>query len=149
MNSDPPFRLRQLDHVVIRTIQMETMVGFYLGLGCTIAREVPDLGLMQLHAGSSVIDLVDVDGPIGQRGGAAPGREARNMDHFALAIDSFDRTALHAHFDRLGVDYHDPPVDLFGAEGIGPGLYVTDPDGNTIELKGPPNRSSASGGGVA
>ncbi len=26
----------------------------------------------------------------------------------------------------------------YGAEGSGPSLYIHDPDGNTVELKGPP-----------
>ncbi len=61
------------------------------------------------------------------------------MDHFALTIEPFDRDMLHAYFDAAGVDWVDPPVDLFGAQGVGPALYVKDPDGNTVELKGPPN----------
>jgi len=26
----------------------------------------------------------------------------------------------------------------YGAEGQGPSIYIQDPDGNTVELKGPP-----------
>lgn len=143
MADQPPFNIRQLDHVVIRTEHPDEMLAFYLGLGCTMARDVTELGLRQLWAGSSVIDLVDVAGFIGQRGGSAPGEEARNMDHFALAVEPFDLDALHAHFDKLGVSYVDPPFSLFGAEGYGPALYVTDPDGNTVELKGPPSEEQA------
>lgn len=139
MADQPPFTIRQLDHVVIRTERPDEMLAFYLGLGCTIARDVADLGLRQLWAGSSVIDLVDVAGFLGQRGGPAPREEARNMDHFALAIEPFDLDELHAHFDAVGVSYVDSPFSLFGAEGFGPGIYVTDPDGNTVELKGPPS----------
>ena len=138
MTTRPPFVIRHLDHVVLRTEQPDVLLAFYLELGCTVAREVDDLGLRQLRAGSSVIDLVDVAGFLGQLGGAAPGAEARNMDHFALAIEPFDLDILHAHFTSIGVDYIDPPVELFGAEGIGPAIYVKDPDGNTVELKGPP-----------
>ncbi len=139
MSPPPPFTIRELDHVMLRTNRPDAMLEFYLGFGCTTAREVPDLGLCQLHAGSSVIDLIDVAGFLGQMGGAAPGPEARNMDHFALAIEPFALDTLHEHFDSIGVDYIDPPVELFGAEGIGPAIYIKDPDGNTVELKGPPN----------
>ena len=139
MTDSAPFRIGNLDHVVIRTAQPDALLDFYLALGCTVAREVPDLGLQQLWAGSSVIDLVDADGLLGQMGGPAPGPEGRNMDHFALRIEPFDRDVLHAHFDAAGIEWADPPVDLFGAEGVGPALYVKDPDGNTVELKGPPN----------
>lgn len=139
MTKAPPFTIRQIDHVVLRTAKPDAMLNFYLGLGCTIARRVDDLGLRQLRAGASIIDLVDVAGVLGQTGGAPPGPDARNMDHFAIAVEPFDRHLLHAHFDSIGVEYIDPPVELFGAEGIGPALYVKDPDGNTVELKGPPS----------
>ncbi len=134
----PPFTLRHIDHVVLRTAQPDAMQAFYQGLGCTVARLRDDLGLRQLQAGGSIIDLIDVDGPLGRRGGPAPGQQARNLDHFALAIDPFDRDALHAHLDGLGARWIDPEGDLFGAEGLGPALYAIDPDGNTVELKGPP-----------
>lgn len=138
MSGRPPFAIRQLDHVVLRTNQPDSMLAFYLDLGCIVARELNDLGLRQLRAGSSLIDLIDVQGFLGQAGGSAPGVEARNMDHFALAIEPFDFDALHAHFDSLGVECIDPPVGVFGAEGFGPAVYVRDPDHNTVELKGPP-----------
>ena len=70
MSAPPPFVIRQLDHVVLRTDQPDSMLAFHLGLGCTVAREVHDLGLRQLRAGHSVIDLIDVAGFLGQSGGA-------------------------------------------------------------------------------
>ena len=139
MSTPPPFAIRQLDHIVLRTNKPDSMLAFYLDLGCVTAREVNDLGLRQLRAGSSIIDLVDVAGFLGQMGGEAPGAEARNMDHFALTIEPFDLDTLHAHFNSIGVQYIDSPVELFGAEGIGPAIYIKDPDGNTVELKGPPS----------
>ena len=27
----------------------------------------------------------------------------------------------------------------YGAEGHGPSMYIRDPDGNTVEIKGPPS----------
>ena len=74
-----------LDHVVLRVADVERALAFYCGvLGCTEERRVDALGLIQLRAGAHLIDLVDVDGPLGRAGGAAPGESARNVDHFAL-----------------------------------------------------------------
>lgn len=136
--SEAPFTIRRVDHVVLRTERIAAMEDFYLALGCTVARRRPDLGLQQLQAGHSVIDLIDVDGPLGRRGGPAPGAEGHNLDHFALAVEPFDQAAIAAHLDAIGASWADPGNDLFGAEGLGPAIYAKDPDGNTVELKGPP-----------
>lgn len=135
--AEPPFTIRHVDHVVLRTAKPDAMQSFYLALGCTVARLRPDLGLRQLQAGASIIDLIDIDGPLGKRGGPAPGAEGRNLDHFALAIDPFDLDGIVRHLDAIGAKWTDPGSDLFGAEGVGPALYVDDPDGNVVELKGP------------
>lgn len=130
----PPFTLQRIDHVVLRVADLERALAFYVGLlGCSPERRRPDLGLVHLRAGASMIDLVTLDGPLGRAGGAGPGAEGRNLDHVALRIDPFDAEALRAH---LGLP--DAPVQQnFGAEGTGPSLYLQDPDGNTVELKGP------------
>lgn len=133
----PPFTLVGLDHVVLRTAQVEALVRFYRALGCEVVRAVPEIGLTQLRAGRSMIDLVDVDGVLGSRGGAAPGDEGRNLDHLALRVEPFDRDAIARLAARLGTDAVDPGGPLLGAEGFGPAVYLTDPDGNTVELKGP------------
>lgn len=135
--SQSPFTIRRVDHVVLRTEHPEEMQAFYLAIGCTVARIRDDLGLVQLQAGHSIIDLVDVAGPLGRKGGPAPGPDGRNLDHFALAVDPFDHDIITGHLDTIGAAWVDPG-DLFGAEGVGPAIYVTDPDGNTVELKGPP-----------
>lgn len=136
--TDAPYTIRHVDHVVLRTSRVDAMQAFYLAIGCTVARLRDDLGLRQLQAGASIVDLIDVDGPLGRKGGPAPGQEARNLDHFAISIDPFDIEAITDHLDAIGAPWTDPGADLFGAEGLGPALYVRDPDGNTVELKGPP-----------
>ncbi|MBL8671880.1 MAG: VOC family protein, partial [Alphaproteobacteria bacterium] len=74
MAEAPSFALLGLDHVVVRARDIERLIAFYRdGLGCTVERRRPDLGLVHLRAGRSFIDLVDVAGPIGRKGGAAPG----------------------------------------------------------------------------
>ena len=132
------FAIQGIDHVVIRAIDLERMIAFYGEvLGCAVDKCVDRLGLVHLRAGSALIDLVSVDGELGRRGGAAPGRDAHNMDHLCLRIDRFDPVELTAHLQRHGVDVRGIG-ERYGAEGDGDSLYLDDPEGNTIELKGPP-----------
>ena len=132
------FRILCIDHVVLRVTSLPVMQAFYCGvLGCTVEREEPDLGLTQLRAGSSLIDLVPVDGPLGIKGGAAPGIEGRNLDHVCLAIAPFDAGQIQQHLQAHGVPFGEVQ-SRFGAGGQGPSIYVSDPQGNTVELKGPP-----------
>ncbi|HUH84138.1 MAG TPA: VOC family protein [Stellaceae bacterium] len=132
------FRLLALDHVVLRVADLARARAFYCDvLGCNFEKWQENLGLLQLRAGSSLIDLVTLDGPLGRAGGAAPGREGRNVDHFCLRIQPFDEAALRAHLAAYGVAAGEV-VERYGAEGTGPSLYLRDPDGNTVELKGPP-----------
>jgi len=132
-----------IDHLVLRTANVPRLTRFYVDvLGCTLEREQPAIGLTQLRAGSALIDLVSLDGPIGRSGGAGPGAEGRNLDHFCLRIDTFDAEAIFAHLRIHQVD-SGPVEQRYGAEGMGPSIYVTDPDGNTVELKGPPDAGSA------
>ncbi|MFZ9195677.1 MAG: VOC family protein [Burkholderiales bacterium] len=137
------FSILGLDHVVLRTANVPRMVRFYCEvLGCTVEKERSDIGLTQLRAGNSLIDLVAVDGAIGRKGGAAPGTEGRNMDHLCLRIEPFDPGALTTHLIQHGV----VPGEIkprYGADGTGPSLYLSDPEGNTVELKGPPDSRPA------
>ena len=81
----PMLAIRDIDHLVLRVRDIEAMEGFYCRvLGTTVERRRPDLGLLHLRAGSSQIDLVSIDGPLGRQGGAAPGAEGRNLDHFGI-----------------------------------------------------------------
>ena len=122
-------RVKGLDHVVLRVADMDRAIGFYEQvLGLHIERRLAEIGLVQLRAGTAMIDLVprteDED-------------EGRNMDHFAVRIEEMDVPAITAHLKAQGID----PVEVrrrYGAEGYGSSIYITDPDGNTVELKGPP-----------
>jgi len=129
--------LRGLDHVVLRVADLDRSLRFYCGaLGCTEERRIDALGLVQLRAGVSLIDLVPVDSPLGKAGGPPPG-DGRNMDHFALQIGAFDEVALRAHLEAHGIEPGDVG-ERYGAQGSGPSMYIHDPDGNVVELKGPP-----------
>lgn len=132
-------RIRDIDHLVLRVVDLDRMLHFYCDtLGCTIERRQDTLGLVQLRAGRSLIDLVPVDGQLGRAGGAAPGIEGRNLDHFCLRVEPFDETDIRRQLTERG--YSAGPLERrMGAEGTGPSLYVTDPEGNIVELKGPPD----------
>lgn len=136
----PKFNILGLDHLVLRVRELDTMLAFYCGaLGCTVERRQDQIGLVQLRAGAALIDLVPVDGPLGRAGGAAPGREARNLDHFCLRIAPFDEAHIRRRLAAHGVEAG-PVESRYGAEGEGPSIYLDDPEGNVVELKGPPAR---------
>ena len=133
-----PFSLQRLDHVVLRVRDVAAMQAFYCDvLGCTVEKRQEAIGLLQLRAGDSLIDLVDVEGKLGRMGGAAPGPEARNMDHLCLQVLPFDREAIVAHLQAHGVQIGEFG-SRYGAMGEGPSQYLSDPEGNVVELKGPP-----------
>mgnify|MGYP001227361987 FL=1 len=130
-----PYRTKGLDHIVLRAKDIDRMLDFYRDvLGLPIAKHNKPLGLWHLKAGSSMIDLVDMFGPLGKAGGPTPG-EARNVDHLALKIEPFDETAILAYLDSKGVNA-EPAKTRFGADGDGPSIYLSDPEGNGVELKG-------------
>jgi len=129
--------VRGIDHLVLRAADLERMLDFYVHvLGCAIVRRRDDLGLVHLRAGRAMLDLVALDGPLGRAGGAAPGAGGRNLDHFCLRVEPFDEATIRAHLAAHGVPAGETAL-RFGAEGEGPSIYVTDPEGNVVELKGP------------
>jgi glyoxylase I family protein len=138
--SDPasPISIRRLDHVVLRVRDLGAALRFWRdALGCPIERASDALGLYQLRAGESLIDLVPLEGPLGRLGGAAPAAEGRNVDHLALTLVAFDEGAIRTRLAEHGIAPGDV-VTRYGAEGSGPSMYIRDPDGNVVELKGPP-----------
>ncbi len=128
--------IHDIDHLVLRVVDVSGMLHFYCDvLGCTVERRQEDIGLIQLRAGRALLDLVPVDGELGRAGGAPPGREGRNLDHFCFSLDTFDETAIRQHLARYGI-VASPTESRYGAEGFGSSLYINDPEGNTVELKG-------------
>ncbi|MGH8317057.1 MAG: VOC family protein [Steroidobacteraceae bacterium] len=123
------FKILGIDHVVLRIADRERSLGFYRDLlGLRIEREQTDIGLIQLRAGRSLIDLV----PAGGKGAGAP-----NVDHFALEVQPFDERQLREHFTSHGVSILESGL-RYGAGGEGLSIYVRDPDGNKVELKAAP-----------
>ncbi len=131
------FRILGIDHIVLRVSDGEAMVRFYCeALGCSVERREDEIGLVQLRAGAALIDLVPVDGVLGREGGAAPGTEGRNLDHFCLRIEPFEPATIRAHLAKFGIAAG-PVKQRSGAEGMGSSIYFDDPEGNRVELKGP------------
>ena len=132
------FEIVGIDHIVLRARKPATLIAFYRDvLGCALEREVESVGLVQLRAGNALIDIVDVTGEIGRAGGAAPGREGQNLDHLCLRIEPFEPAAIARHLRDHGIKVGEPER-RYGAEGYGSSIYLEDPEGNKVELKGPP-----------
>lgn len=121
------FAIKRLDHVVLRARDPESLTRFYQqALGLKVERRLESIGLIQLRAGDSLLDIV----PGGAEG---PGR---NMDHYCFEVAPFDVAAIRARLESLGVIVGDP-AERYGAKGTGPSIYFDDPEGNRVELKGP------------
>ena len=133
-----PLEIVGLDHVVVRVGDLDRALAFYRdALGCPEERRLDALGLVQLRAGTALIDLVPVESPLGRAGGGPPAEDGRNVDHFCVELAHFDEAALRAHLAAHGIEPGDVG-ERYGARGNGPSMYIRDPDGNTVELKGPP-----------
>lgn len=125
-----------IDHIVLRTSRLSEMLAFYSEvLGCKVERETdPELGLTQLRAGNALIDLVDIDSELGRAGGGAPGGSENNLDHFCLQLEPISEPALKTWLGEQGIDVGEFDT-RYGAEGFGPSVYITDPEGNVVELR--------------
>ncbi len=133
-----PFAFECLDHLVLRTENIEGLRDFYRQIGCEVVKDqTTTLGLLQLRLGASMLDLIDVNGELGQQGGCGPGRHGRNLDHFAVRVEPFDAEQILNFCEQRGITAMQAKQPLLGAEGYGPAVYIEDPDGNRIELKGP------------
>ncbi|UHC81117.1 VOC family protein [Pseudomonas sp. NIBR-H-19] len=132
-----PFVIQHIDHIVLRVTDLQRSIDFYSQVfGAEVVKFNEPLGLVHLRAGTSMIDLVDLQGELGRKGGGAAGTERRNVDHFCLRIEPFDEAALIEHLRAHGLGV-EKAATRFGAEGNGLSLYCFDPDGNQVELKGP------------
>ena len=130
--------VRSVDHVVLRVADVETVGAFYIDvLGAQWDRRREDIGLHHLRLGELMIDLVPIDGQLGQTGGAAPGLEGRNVDHVAFRVRPWDGEAILTELKSHGIEAE--IKSRYGADGDGPSIYFKDPEGNGVELKGPPS----------
>jgi catechol 2,3-dioxygenase-like lactoylglutathione lyase family enzyme len=126
--TDRPLEVAELDHVVVRCRDQNRSLDFYTRiLGCHEERRLEAIGLVQLRAGRSMIDLVPADPP--------PTHEGRNVDHFCVGIVAADMEAVARWLRAEGVEVLGEPTERYGARGSGLSVYVLDPDGNIVELK--------------
>ena len=126
-----------IDHVVLRVVDLDAMANFYIDvLGARWEKKQEAVGLYQLRVGTALIDLVPITGKLGAMGGAAPSAAGRNVDHVCYRVLPWDGDAILAELAAKGIAGE--TVSRYGAEGDGPSIYLADPEGNNIELKGPP-----------
>jgi len=125
-----------IDHIVLRTTALEEMLVFYRDvLGCVVERELaPEFGLVQLRAGSALIDLVVVDSELGRLGGGAPTVSDNNLDHFCLQIEPLEESVLSEYLREHAIDAGEFE-ERYGAQGYGKSVYIKDPQGNVVELR--------------
>lgn len=128
--------IQNIDHVVFRVRDLDRAARFYRDvLGAQFEQHQAHVDLYQLRIGTSLIDLVPVDGVIGRMGGPAPGPDGHNVDHVCFRVLPWDEAATIAHLAAHGIAAE--VASRYGADGTGPSIYLTDPDGNRLELKGP------------
>jgi catechol 2,3-dioxygenase-like lactoylglutathione lyase family enzyme len=134
-NMSRPINVKKIDHLVLRVADFDQARFFYeTVLGCELERSLPDLGLYQFRAGHQLIDLVTVGSKLG--GDEPVSETGSNQDHFCLAIEPFVEDELRAYLSEFGIDCPEAG-ERYGADGFGPSVYIRDPDGNVVELKGP------------
>jgi len=123
-----PLQIAELDHVVLRCRDQNRMLDFYTRvLGLNEERRIAQIGLIQLRAGASMIDLVPAAEPRIESG--------TNVDHFCLGIETDDLRSAMNYFRTNSVEVIGEPAMRYGARGMGNSIYVRDPEGNVIELK--------------
>ena len=129
-------KVRLIDHIVLRTEHLDDMIHFYSHvLGCKVERTLPpQIGLTQLRAGESLIDLVDVDSELGRAGGPPPSGTEKNVDHFCLQIEAIGEEELRGWLESNGIEVGDFEI-RYGAEAFGSSVYIRDPDNNVVELR--------------
>ena len=114
-----------LDHVVLRVRDQALTQQFYIDvLGCTLERINAPLSLIHLRFGEQLIDILPGNGDGGT-----------GMDHVCLSIRCDDLAAAAKALRARGVDVDGEVRSRRGAWGVGPSIYLRDPDGYQIELK--------------
>jgi glyoxylase I family protein len=131
-----PFQVAELDHLVLRCSDQARMLDFYTRvLGLHEERRLEAIGLIQLRAGASLIDLVPATSP--------PHAVSANVEHFCLGVVVSDLAAALTYLRAHGVAIAGEPAIRYGARGHGLSLYIQDPEGNKVELKQMPARTAA------
>ncbi|KAK1747329.1 adenylate kinase [Skeletonema marinoi] len=170
--SSVPFNLERIDHIVIRVHDFAAMFDFYTRiLGCTIDEPTNDHvnrfggALTHLRAGSCYIDLLAYDmqhlteegkqfAARSYAGGAGIEEnssvdelrflaDSSTLDHLCIRIEPFDEQSITQYLMEESVTIVAAGEGRLGADGVGPSIYIRDPEGNVIELKGKPVSATA------
>ena len=123
-----PLKVAELDHVVLRCRDQNRALDFYTRiLGLREERRLDQIGLIQLRAGRSMIDLVPATHPRIEDG--------LNVDHVCLAVEARNLNEVASYLRDLSVEVIGEPAMRYGAHGAGLSIYIRDPEGNVVELK--------------
>jgi glyoxylase I family protein len=129
-----PLKVAEIDHVVLRCRDQDRTLDFYTRvLGLCEERRIAQIGLVQLRAGRSMIDLVPA--------GAPRVETALNVDHVCLGVEARDLNDVVAYLRAQSVEVIGEPAMRYGAHGQGLSIYLRDPEGNVVELKQMPTAS--------
>ena len=118
-------RVTGLDHIVLLVEDVERSVAWYvdeLGLAPERLDEWRDKKVFFPSVRVSPTTVIDI---------LAGPRADKNVDHFCLVVeDDVAELAASGRFDVV-----DGPDRRWGAQGDATSIYVTDPDGNVVELR--------------
>jgi len=129
-----------IDHVALHVTDLGRMVDFYEKvLGCQLERRQDELGLVHLRAGSALVDLIDIAGRLGRAAGdttgATAGATTANLNHMCLRVAAFDLEEVRRQLERHGVEVGEIR-ERYGSTGSVTSIYLRDPEGNGLELRG-------------
>jgi|GEM_PF-719437 len=155
---DHPFSVQALDHVVLRSAEPQALVDFYTQLLNANCERVVDDFLWQLRIGDSLLDVLRApnggsEAAAAQTSGVRAGVESHhpsgvlpNMDHFCVRVTGYNEQRIAALATSLGGTVRasgngsgnangNGNGNIYGARGYGASTYVTDPQGNVVEIK--------------
>ena len=133
--TQPLVKITEMDHIVLRTRDVEESLRFYTEVLGLQAERVEQWRAGEVRFPSArinadtIIDFFASDEiPNGRD-------DVRNQDHYCMVIDETDMDALKARFEDAGIDIQAGPGKRWGSHGDGISLYIYDPDDNVVELR--------------
>jgi catechol 2,3-dioxygenase-like lactoylglutathione lyase family enzyme len=110
-----PFRATRIDHISVQVTDMARSVAFYEKIfGLKILSEDKDNEIVRMGVTKIIVSLHRKP-PVGI------------VDHFAIAIDDFDREAVTAELAKHG---------LTAEQNLDYGFFVRDPEGVPVQIVG-------------
>ncbi|MER3396650.1 MAG: VOC family virulence protein [Acidimicrobiia bacterium] len=122
-----------IDHVVLKVsdvFRSERFYAKYLGATPEMKDEFcrGERGFLSMRIGDALLDLVPAEDP----GSVGP----KGVAHICITVDNGDPEATREALEKEGVLVEAAVnFERLGAKGVGPSLYLSDPDGYRIELK--------------